>query len=361
MIYKFILIIILLLIITLLYNNINFENFNNYNYIIFLNISKNLLRTCPHNINNKIIGYTNQYDYLFIKAIEQGYRIKAKKLIKLNKELPDLNIVDFAIIGINNNNNIFQKSLYNFKIFINVFDNIDIKRIKLFIPINIKNINIKKYFQDKNKYILNNNNNYINIPILENKYLNTNTNINTNKNNIVNNKLYDYNDINVYESFDNKCILDNNYNNNFLKYFFNKSKYNYNNINNYKDTSLYHKSPYYEFFISRLNKDPEIENTKYHCYGDFNIKNKYLCNLKTDPLGNIKKKFNIWDKPCEFNEECPFYNKITNEGKCNQKYCEFPIGVKRLSYTKYNDKLYNKPFCKNKNFECLKNDTNYIF
>lgn len=361
MIYIIIFIIIIFLIITLLYNNIIIENYNN-NYIMFLNISKNQLRTCPHNINNKIVGYTNIYDYNFIKAIEKSYRIKTKKLIKLDQKLPNLNIVDFAIIGINNNNNIFEKSLYNFKIFINIFNNIDIKRLNLFIPINIKNINIKKHFNNNNKYILNTKNNYIDIPILENKYLNKQDN-NNNKNNYIYNKSYNYNKIDVYENFNNKCILDQNYNNIFNKYFLNKSNYNYNKIKNYKDISLYQYSPYYEFFITRLNIDPEIKNNKYHCYGNLNIKNKYLCNQKIDPLGNIKKKFNVWDKPCEFNEECPFYNKITNEGKCNNKYCEFPIGVKRLSYTKYNDKFNNKPFCKNKktNFECLNNDINYIF
>ena len=92
--------------------------------------------------------------------------------------------------------------------------------------------------------------------------------------------------------------------------------------------------------------------------------NKQLCNMKYDPFGNLKEIETIWDKPCHKDEECPFYGKNkqyqTDRGKCVDQYCELPIGVKRLSYTKYDDSgIVNKPFCHN--VEECNDDSDYIF
>jgi hypothetical protein len=48
---------------------------------------------------------------------------------------------------------------------------------------------------------------------------------------------------------------------------------------------------------------------------------------------------NIWDKRCEYHDECPFFqsNKTYKNyfGGCQDGYCQMPIGVKRVGYTKY--------------------------
>lgn len=119
-----------------------------------------------------------------------------------------------------------------------------------------------------------------------------------------------------------------------------------------------------EHFITRLKRDPEIEDNKYHCYNDKTNLNKQLCNMKYDLNGNLKEIETIWDKPCDNDIECPFYAKNKqyqiDRGKCINGYCELPIGVKRLSYRKYDDnEPVNKPFCHNVN-EC-DSDSDYIF
>jgi hypothetical protein len=64
----------------------------------------------------------------------------------------------------------------------------------------------------------------------------------------------------------------------------------------------------------------------------------------------------LWDKRCVADEDCPYYKANTNypnnRGGCiNGGFCEFPVGVKRLGFTKYNDKNLNKPLCYNCNDE----------
>jgi hypothetical protein len=100
---------------------------------------------------------------------------------------------------------------------------------------------------------------------------------------------------------------------------------------------------------------------KYYCFDtdknvDFNI-NKSNIDNKEDCEG-IDGKNGIWDKICESNNECPFYKKnknYTNEfGKCQSNgYCEFPLNMKNVSYTKPSKTqplCYNcKPIYKNYN------------
>lgn len=115
-----------------------------------------------------------------------------------------------------------------------------------------------------------------------------------------------------------------------------------------------------EQFITRLKRDPEIEDSSFHCYGEKNIVNKMLCN---------SHKNHIWDRPCINNTDCDFYNKNkqyqVGRGKCINAFCELPIGVQRLSYRKYQKYKHtdvNSPFCHgNINKECTDKYTDYIF
>jgi hypothetical protein len=69
---------------------------------------------------------------------------------------------------------------------------------------------------------------------------------------------------------------------------------------------------------------------KGHCFESktIGISNKNEC----------EQNFGIWDKPCTKNEDCKFYKPITDgkggRGGCTAGYCEFPIGVERIGFTK---------------------------
>jgi hypothetical protein len=276
---------IIIIIIILLYFIIlspRIEHLTDKTFFFYVSKSPNLY--CTHNIHERTVGYISDIDKDFINAIGKSYRIKPLKLVKLNPIVPIFDSVDFAIVSVTKNSNIF-KVISDFDLFIYSFDTIDIDRMKIFMN-NIKqsNIDIKQFW-------------------------NFNKKINT----------------------ENTMVL-------------------------YINTR--------ETFITRLIRDPEVEDNNYHCYGDIQNLNKQLCNMPYDPFGNIKKKETIWDKPCEKNEDCPFYGKNKHHqidrGKCVDKYCELPVGVRRISYTKYDDvDSVNKPFCHNTD-ECT-DDSDYIF
>ena len=276
---------IIIIIIILLYFIIlspSIEHLSDKTYFFYVSKSPNLY--CTHNIHERTVGYISDIDKDFINAIGKSYRIKPLKLVKLNPIVPIFDSVDFAIVSITKNSNIF-KVISDFDLFIYSFDTIDIDRMKIFMN-NIKQSDIDiKQFWNFNKKI-----NTENTKVL---YINTR-----------------------------------------------------------------------ETFITRLIRDPEVEDNKYHCYGDIQNLNKQLCNMPYDLFGNIKKKETIWDKPCEKNEDCPFYGKNKHHqidrGKCVDKYCELPVGVRRISYRKYDDvDIVNKPFCHNTD-ECS-DDSDYIF
>ena len=276
---------IIIIIIILLYFIIlspRIEHLTDKTYFFYVSKSPNLY--CTHNIHERTVGYISDIDKDFINAIGKSYRIKPLKLVKLNPIVPIFDSVDFAIVSVTKNSNIF-KVISDFDLFIYSFDTIDIDRIKIFMN-NIKQSNI---------------------------------------------------DIKQFWNFNKK-------------------------INTENTTVLYINTR--ETFITRLIRDPEVEDNNYHCYGDIQNLNKQLCNMPYDPFGNIKKKETIWDKPCEKNEDCPFYGKNKHHqidrGKCVDKYCELPVGVRRISYTKYDDvDSVNKPFCHNTD-ECT-DDSDYIF
>jgi hypothetical protein len=90
-------------------------------------------------------------------------------------------------------------------------------------------------------------------------------------------------------------------------------------------------------------------DSRYRCYGDPSINNKALCNSDVDVTGQKKRVKTVWDRPCEDNSECPFYQANTRyknyRGGCNDGHCEMPLGVKRTSYRYYDTKTL--PVCHN--------------
>tara|TARA_Y100001970_G_scaffold294318_1_gene450467 strand:- start:19921 stop:21771 length:1851 start_codon:yes stop_codon:yes gene_type:complete len=72
---------------------------------------------------------------------------------------------------------------------------------------------------------------------------------------------------------------------------------------------------------------------------------------------NVKE----WDSRCVEDEECPFYLKNKNypntRGGCINGYCEFPIGLKRISYKKYYEVINENNYprcegCEDDNIDC---------
>jgi len=89
----------------------------------------------------------------------------------------------------------------------------------------------------------------------------------------------------------------------------------------------------------------KTSDQEYRCVGDPTIKNKGLCNSIYDASRNLKRFKTVWDKPCVENTECPFYQANKSypnyRGGCNDGFCEMPIGVTRIGFTKYE----GKPMC----------------
>jgi len=112
-----------------------------------------------------------------------------------------------------------------------------------------------------------------------------------------------------------------------------------------------------ETFISRLDLSPEFTDPSYVCVGDETVASKALCNSSYDIYGDPKVP-TFADKPCEKNEECPFYKankRYPNErGGCVSGKCEMPLGVRRIGYTKYFDRGQYSPFCYgcNRDLDC---------
>ena len=105
---------------------------------------------------------------------------------------------------------------------------------------------------------------------------------------------------------------------------------------------------------------------------------------KNIDIYDIENNFNEleikeWDSRCVENEECPFYLKNKNypntRGGCINGYCEFPIGLKRISYKKYYEVINENNYprcegCDDDNINCCEeqgadhdnfNGPNYIF
>ena len=59
----------------------------------------------------------------------------------------------------------------------------------------------------------------------------------------------------------------------------------------------------------------------------------------------------IWDTPCKYNEDCPFFKKNRNypnsRGGCIDGFCEMPTNIKTLGYKEYNEAGTNAAICYN--------------
>ena len=118
-----------------------------------------------------------------------------------------------------------------------------------------------------------------------------------------------------------------------------------------------------------LKKKKELGNDRWACF-DTNPKSKNAsmilsnsqsqCENTTDFYGR-SKPIGLYDRPCEKDEECPFYQANENYpnrlGGCNKStgYCQMPLGIQPLGYKYYQAK--SQPLCYNCNSGSWKSTT----
>ena len=321
----------------ILNNNVKVSDVYNQGIFVCLSHTRLGVEKCIWDFSGKTIGYIYMSDYLFIQAIVKAYRQDITK-IKLRKiKVGDLKFIEkqfdylftYVVIGSE-----YMKTLKYSRYYINGLKDFDIYRLKLFYPVIEYNYNrIRYYFNkddDDKSYDIFLSNDLALIPTM--KY------------DIIQN-------VQTIEKFITRLELP--------KDYLLQTERNYDNVKN---------------TINPLNKDI------YACYGNNNIINKFECDSHYTKEGIEKNYYSIWDKKCSSNNECPYYksNKKynNNRGGCVNGYCELPIGVKRIGFTKYSDVEYNKPFCyecpdttdleccaqiANKNKSTKKNNNDYAF
>ncbi len=268
---------------------------------------------CIWDFNGNTIAYIYMSDYLFIQAIIKAYRQDIKRIRLQKIKLEDLKLVEkqfdylftYAVIDSE-----YMNTLKYSRYYINGLKDFDYYRLKLFYPVIEYNYNTIRYYFNKND-----DNTMYNIFLSNDKVL-----IPIMRYDIIQN----INNSNIIENFITRLELPKDY----LEY----GDRNYDN--------------------EREGINSILTKGVYACYGNNNIKNKFECDSYYTKEGKEKNYYSIWDKKCSTNDECPYYKANTkysnNRGGCINGYCELPVGVKRIGFTKYSDIEYNQPFC----YEC---------
>jgi hypothetical protein len=74
---------------------------------------------------------------------------------------------------------------------------------------------------------------------------------------------------------------------------------------------------------------------KESCISNPNIKTRTMCESRFDLFGKPKKELDVWDRPCEYDNDCPFFNVSNFRGGCILGVCEMPLGAKQVGFRKY--------------------------
>ena len=298
---------------------------------IFVCLSHKILREedCIWDIKGKVVAYLFMSDYLFIQALIKGYNLDINDVY-----LKKITFADFA-----NTNKIFDylftymvidSEYMNFicgqRYYINGIKDVDINRLKAYYPFIKENYNTVKYYYSNSKKA--------NIDLEDL----------TNKDDSKNNDVYvssvksllpimSYNIVSSIENFITRLEMPDDY------------------LEAVKE----------DYYTSGGGGGSGASGTGsgggyYGCYGNSEIKSKFECDSYYNIDGTPKTYYSLWDKRCAVNEDCPYYKANANypnsRGGCIEGgFCEFPVGVKRLGFTKYNDKNLNTPLCYNCNEE----------
>jgi len=291
--------------------NNNAEN-SKYKEGIFVCISNNVIRKddCVWDLHEKVVGYIYMSDYLFIQALIKGYNLDIDRIYLKKIKQEDLNTTNkrfdylFTYMVLNSE---YMNFVCNLKYYINGLKDVDINRIKAYYPFIQENYNTIKYYYSKSKEIENDGK--------------LGENINTDD---------------IYLSSENSLFP-------IMRYDIISSVENF-------ITRLEMPADYLE--AVKEGYDKSDKGGFYGCYGNGEITSKFECDSYYNIDGTPKQYYSLWDKRCEADIECPYYksnsNYVNNRGGCiNGGFCEFPVGVKRLGFTKYTDTNLNKPLCYN--------------
>lgn len=105
----------------------------------------------------------------------------------------------------------------------------------------------------------------------------------------------------------------------------------------------------YEQYALQAGTANELIDPMYVCFTNPSIKIRGLCLSDYDLNGKKKSSRDIWDKPCKYDQECPFFQANKSypnyRGGCINGYCEMPIGIERVGYRGIGSE--SKPFCSN--------------
>ena len=296
---------------------------NNYKEGIFVCVSHKVLRSddCVWDLNGKVVAYLFMSDYLFIQALLKGY----------NLDINDVYIKKITFADLANTEKIFDylftymvidSAYMNFicsqRYYINGMKDVDINRIKAYYPFITENYNTVKYYYSASKKA--------NLDLKDAL------------------RMDDTNNNDIYVSSTNSLLP-------IMRYNIVSS------IENFI-TRLEMPEDYLEAVKeSYVKTDKTYKNDGtpvgfYGCYGNGEITSKFECDSYYNIDGTPKTYYSLWDKRCVADEECPYYksnsNYQNNRGGCiSGGFCEFPVGVKRLGFTKYTDTNLNTPLCYN--------------
>ena len=300
---------------------------NNYKEGIFVCVSNNVMREedCVWKLDGKVVAYLYMSDYLFLQALIKGYNLDSNNIYFKRIKLDDLKnpnkifdyLFTYMVLGSE-----YMNYICNQRYYVNGMKDLDINRIKAYYPFINENYNTVKYYYSK---------------INEAKDANDEKKSND-----------------IYLSTVNSLLP-------IMRYNIVSSVENF-------ITRLEMPADYLEAVKESYYKTDK--NTMgggfYGCYGNSEVNNKFECDSYYKIDGTPKNYYSLWDKKCVANEECPYYksnsNYLNNRGGCiNNGFCEFPVGVKRLGFTKYTDTDLNKPLC----YNCIDNEMpkkpDYVF
>ena len=289
-------------------------------FVAFTTPQKAMTMECSLDLGGKNIGYFGFTDEVFIDAILNGHRFdknSVNKILIKEVNVPVLNgymnnidiFMTYIIPGSD-----FHKNLLKQRITFMGFANMDIARVSLFYPglTMENNVNIRSVFLD--------------LPYPNSSANNTATV--TQKENITNLPTM------KLELLLLKPVTP-------IEQFTTNTKY-------IPNTPLIPNIT--ETFITRLDLPNSYLDPTYTCYGDITANIKALCDSAYDIFGKPKTRNTTWDHTCLDDTDCPYFkankNYENNRGGCmDSGVCELPIGVRRISFRKYDDNNIFAPYC----------------
>uniref|UniRef100_A0A6C0LFX7 Uncharacterized protein n=1 Tax=viral metagenome TaxID=1070528 RepID=A0A6C0LFX7_9ZZZZ len=311
----------------------NTATVSDYKEGIFVCLSFKILRDkdCIWDLKNKVVAYLFMSDYLFIQALIKGYNLDINDVYIKKISYTDLKNTEkmfdylFTYMVVDSE---YMKFICGQRYYINGLKDVDIHRIKAYYPFIKENYNTVKYYYDKSKEKESDDSNKENK--IDSMYISAEKSLLP---------IMSYAVISSVENFITRLEMPEDYLEAVKESYYTSDKKQGGN----NGTGGY-----------------------YGCYGNSEITGKFECDSYYNIDGTAKTYYSLWDKRCVADEECPYYKANTKypntRGGCiDGGFCEFPVGVKRLGYTKYSDTNLNTPLCYNCDNPEDKGNPDYVF